>query len=189
LKGVEINGAPNVIREGETIHLSGDVTVDRRGGTYTVSRPIGDIVHMNVLGDHIDISVTVGATNAASVRGLLVGSGDEQRPFVGRDKKPVHGPVTTVALGDFIESWRVEPNESLFSDEDRPRPSGPVEALTVDKLDQAKANEARKVCMDRGVKETTALEDCVLDVAVIGKPELADGFIFASKPKMIVPER
>jgi hypothetical protein len=43
--------------------------------------------------------------------------------------------------------------------------------------------------MDRGVKETTALEDCVLDVAVIGKPELADGFIFASKPKMIVPER
>jgi hypothetical protein len=100
------------------------------------------------------------------IRGLLVGSGDEQRPFVGRDKKPVHGPVTTLALGDFIESWRVEPNESLFSDEDRPRPSGPVEELTVDKLDQAKANEARKVCMDRGVKETTALEDCVLDVTV-----------------------
>ncbi len=189
LKSVEINGAPKVIREGETIHLSGDVTVDRRGGTYTVSRPVGDIVHMNVLGDHIDISVTVGATNAASVRGLLVGSGDEQRPFVGRDKKPVHGPVTTVALRDFIESWRVEPNESLFSNEDRPRPSGPVEQLTVDKLDQAKANAARKICMDRGVKETTALEDCVLDVAVIGKPELASGFVFASKPKLIVPER
>jgi hypothetical protein len=188
LNSVEVNGRPSVIRDGETIQLSGAVTVDRRGSTYTISRPIGDIVHINVLGDHVDISVTVGATNAASVRGLLVGSGDEQHPFVGRDKKPVHGLVTTAALRDFIESWRIEPNESAFSDQGRPSPSGPVEGLTVDQLDAAKANEAKKQCTDRGVKETTALEDCILDVAVTGKPELADGFVFASKPKLVVHE-
>jgi hypothetical protein len=190
LKGVEIDGVARAIAEGKTMRLAGDVSVDHRGSTYTVSRPLGDIVHINVLSDHVDVSVTVGATNAASVRGLLVGSGDERRPFVGRNKVTVHGRVTTAALGDFIESWRVEPRESLFSEAGRPIPSGPVvDALSVGRLDPAKADAARRTCIGHGVKEPTALEDCILDVAVAEKPELADSFVFAPKTKISIPER
>jgi hypothetical protein len=39
------------------------------------------------------------------------------------------------------------------------------------------------------VKEGTALDDCILDVSVMGKPELADTFVFAPKPKLVIHER
>lgn len=189
LKTVEVNGSPRTIKNGHGIELGGGVTVVHRGSMYTVSRPSGDIVHINVLDGHVDVTVQLGATNDSTVRGLLVGNpADENHPLVGRDKKPVKGEVTKVALQDFVETWRVEPKESLFGDEDRPKPSGPVEALTSEHLDKDKAEQARKICVDRGVKEETALADCILDVSVMGKPEVADAFVFASKPKEVIHE-
>ena len=188
LTKVEVNGSPRTIGNGRAIALAGGVTVARRGTTYTVSRPSGDIVHITMQGDHVDVSVQIGATNASTVRGLLVGTGDEKDPFIGRDKKPVTGAITAATLRDFVESWRVEAKESLFTEEGRPTPSGPVPALTLDDLDKAKAAQARKVCLARGVKETTALDDCILDVSVTGKSALADGFVFAPKPKVVIKE-
>ena len=186
-KQTEINGVPRAIADGHAIGLAGGVTVARRGTTYTVSRPIGDIVHIAVQSDHVDVTVQIGATNAASVRGLLVGNpADEIHPLVGRDKKPIKGAVTKVALQDYVESWRVEPNDSLFGDENRPKPSGPVDALTTERLDSAKAAQARKTCVAKGVKEATALDDCILDVATMGKSEVADAFVFAPAPKQVI---
>ncbi|KJC45001.1 hypothetical protein UP09_15405 [Bradyrhizobium sp. LTSP885] len=188
--GTEVNGAPRAIEDGNSIELAGDVTVVHRGSVYTISRPIGDIVHVDVQGNHVDITVQIGATNASSTRGLLVGNpADEAHLLVGRDNKPIKGPVTKLALDNFIESWRVETNESLFSEKGRPTPSGAVAALTTEQLDKAKAEQARKTCVERGVKETTALDDCILDVAVMGKPELADAFVFAPKPKQVIQSR
>src|SRR6201999_4585789 len=86
--GTEVNGAPRAIEDGHSIELAGDVTVVHRGSVYTISRPIGDIVHVDVQGDHVDVTVQIGATNAASTRGLLVGNpADEAHLLVGRDKK------------------------------------------------------------------------------------------------------
>ena len=74
----------------------------------------------------------------------------------------------------------------MFGDEDRPKPSGPVDTLSTKRLDKEKAAQARKICVERGVKEETALDDCILDVSVMGKPEVADSFVFASKPKQVI---
>jgi hypothetical protein len=190
LKGTEVNGSRRAIEDGQSLELAGEVTVVRHDSTYTISRPIGDIVHINMQGDHVDVSVHIGATNAGSVRGLLAGNpADEKHPLVGRDKKQVKGTITKVVLQNFVESWRVEPKESLFSNEDRPKPSGPVEGLTNEQLDKAKTQQARKTCMDRGVTEETALEDCILDVSVMDKPELADAFLFAPQPTLVIHER
>ena len=189
LKTVEVNGSPRAIEKDRVIEIGGGVTVVRRDTTYTVSRRCGDIVHINVLDGHIDVTGQLGATNDSTVRGLLVGNpADELHPLIGRDKKPVKGAVTKGTLQGFVESWRVEPNESLFGEEDRPKPSGPVEALTTERLDKEKAEQARKICIERGVKEGTALDDCILDVSVMGKPEAADAFVFATKPKEVIHE-
>jgi hypothetical protein len=188
-KGVAVNGSPRTIENDHGIELDGGVTVVHRGSMYTVSRPSGDIVHISLLDPYVDVTVQLGATNDSTVRGLLVGNpADENHPLVGRDKKPIKGTVTKVALQNFVESWRVEPKESLFGDEDRPKPSGPVDALTTKGLDKAKAEQARKICVERGVKEETALDDCILDVSVMGKPEVANAFVFASKPKQVIHE-
>jgi hypothetical protein len=189
IKATEVNGSPRAIADGHLIELAGGITVVRRGTMYTVSRPSGDIVHINVFSDHVDVTVQLGATNDSTVRGLLVGGADEKRPFIGRDKAPIRGAVTRVALDNFVESWRVEPKESLFGDEGRPKPTAAVKVLTTDGLDKAKAEEARNICTGRGVKEPTALDDCILDVAVMGKPELANAFVFAAKPKLVIRER
>jgi hypothetical protein len=189
LKGTTVNGSPRTIDNDHELVLGGGVNVVHRGSTYTVSRPSGDIVHITVNSDHIDVTVQLGATNDSTVRGLLVGNpADESHPLVGRDKKPIKGAVSKVALQNYVESWRVEPKESLFGDEDRPKPSGPVDTLTTDRLDKAKEEQARKICVERGVKEETALDDCILDVSITGKPETADAFLFASKPKQVIHE-
>jgi len=190
LKGTTVNGSPRSIENDHALELGGGVNVVHRGSLYTVSRPSGDIVHITVNSDHLDVTVQLGATNDSTVRGLLVGNpADASHPLVGRDKKPIKGAVSKVALQNYVESWRVEPKESLFSDEDRPKPSGPVDALTTDRLDKATEERARKICVDRGVKEETALDDCILDVSVTGKPETADAFLFATKPKEVIKER
>jgi len=189
LKQTEVNGSPRAIEDGRLIELAGGVTVVRRGSMYTVSRPSGDIVHINVFGDHVDVTVQLGATNDSTVRGLLVGGADPARPLIGRDKTPIRGQISRLVLDNFIESWRVEPRESLFSEEGRPKPNVPVEALTAKTLDKAKADEARDICTKRGVKEATALDDCILDVAIMGKAELADAFVFAPKPKLVIRAR
>jgi hypothetical protein len=190
LKTVEVDGSPRTIEKDRMIELGDGVTVVRRDSTYTISRPSGDIVHINVHNGLVDVTVQLGATNDSTVRGLLVGNpADELHPMVGRDKKPIKGEVTKVALQSFVESWSVEPKESLFGDEDRPKPSGPVKALTTAHVDKAKTDEARKICIERGVKEETALDDCILDVSVMGKPEVADAFVFATKPKQVIHER
>jgi hypothetical protein len=190
LKGTEVNGAARAIADNHAIGLAGGVIVARRGSTYTISRAIGDIVHVTVQSDHVDVSVQIGATNAASVRGLLVGNpADAMHPLVGRDKKPIKGAVTKASLQTYVESWRVEPTDSLFGDEGRPKPSGPVEPLTAERLDPAKAAQARKTCVARGVKEGAALDDCILDVASMGKPELANAFVFAPVPTQVIHAR
>lgn len=189
LTGTTVDGRPRTIENDHELGLGGGVSVVHRGNIYTVSRPSGDIIHITVNSDHLDVTVQLGATNDSTVRGLLVGNpADEMHPLVGRDKKPIKGAVSKVALQNYVESWRVEPNESLFSDEDRPKPSGPVDTLTTDRLDKAKEEQARKICVDRGVKEETALDDCILDVSIAGKPEAADAFVYASKPKQVIHE-
>ena len=185
LNGVQVNGRMMTFPNGQTIRLNGDVLVDHRNNVYTISRTLGDIVHVTTYSDHVDVSVTIGATNVASVRGLLVG-GDEQKPFMRRDKTTIRGLMTPVVLRDFVESWRVEPSDSLFGDEGRPHPAAPLEQMTAAKLDPAKAAKARQTCVARGVKAGTALEDCVLDVAVLGKPEAANGFVFAPRVKILI---
>ena len=190
LKGIQVNGSSRTIENDRGIDLGSGVTVVHRGSTYTVSRPSGDVVQINTFSDHVDVTVQLGATNDSTVRGLLVGNpADELHPLVGRDKTPVKGAVTKVALQNFVQSWSVAPKESLFGAEGRPTPSGPVEALTTGKLDKNKAAQARKTCIAKGVREETALDDCILDVSVMGKPEAADAFIFAAKPKQVVREK
>jgi hypothetical protein len=190
LKSIEINGSRRTIENDHAIDIGSGVTVLRQGSMYTVSRPSGDIVHINSLGDHFDITVQLGATNHSTVHGLLVGNPDDEiHPLVGRDNKPIKGTVTKAALQAFTESWRVNLKESLFGDEDRPKPSSPVVELTTDRLDKDKAEQARKICVERGVKEETALDDCILDVSVTGKPDAADVFVFAPKPKLVIHER
>jgi hypothetical protein len=190
LKETTVNGTPRTIENNHEVGLGGGVSVVRQGSIYTVSRPSGDIVHITVNSDHIDVTVQVGATNDSTVHGLLVGNpADESHPLVGRDNKPIKGAVTKVALQNFVESWRVDPKESLFSNEDRPKPSGPVDTLTTDRLDKATEERSRKICVERGVKEVTALDDCILDVSITGKPETADAFLFVPKPKEVIKER
>jgi len=109
LKGTEVNGSPRSIANDHELELGGGMNVVHRGNVYTVSRPSGDVVHMTVNSDHIDVTVQVGATNDSTVHGLLTGNpADEMHPLVGRDKKPIKGAVSKAALAAYVESWRVD---------------------------------------------------------------------------------
>jgi len=189
LKEVEVDGSPRTMVDGQEIPLTGGAIVARRGVTYTVSDPTGDIVQINVFADYIDVYVIVGKANAASVRGLLVGKPGGHRYFVNRSGTIVQPPINAAKLRYFAETWRVEPNESLFSADGRPSPSGAIEPFTVGDLDKEKAGQARKVCLSRGAIDAALLDDCILDVSVWGKPEVADPFVFAPKPKFVIPDR
>jgi hypothetical protein len=189
LQGIAVDGRPRTMIDGQEIPLAGGAIVGRRGVTYTVSDPTGDIVQINVFANYIDVYVIIGKGNAASVRGILAGSDNGHPPFVNHNGTAVQPPVTAAKLRNFAETWRVEPNKSLFSADGRPRPSGPIEPFTVGDLDKEEAEQARKLCLSRGAIDAALLDDCILDVGLFDKPEVADPFVFAPKPKRVIPDR
>ncbi len=85
----------------------------------------------------------------------------------------------------YADSWRVSQEDSLFAYEagqstetftDRRYPE---KAVTVSDLDTARRAQAEAICRRAGVTDPWTLLECVLDVAVSGRPEFAVGSAFS----------
>jgi hypothetical protein len=72
------------------------------------------------------------------------------------------------------ESWRISEDESLFDYADGESTASftdrsfPGEYRSVDDLDPAGAESARRACLDGGVTDASLLENCTMDVAALG---------------------
>lgn len=175
-----INLAQTPLSDGGSLALDAGVTVSRHGNLFTISRPQGDIVQANALGNHIDATVQVGAAEAPQAQGLLV---SRNGALSRRDATVLHGNLSSASLHDYAESWRVEAAQSLFPAEGRPVPSG-INALSASDIPSKEAQDkAREACSRAGVSNAILLKDCILDVGVTANDALVDTYVYTPKPK------
>ena len=112
---LEIDGKLAHLDKGKSLSLAGNVTLLRRGDTYFIARPSGDIVRADVNNNEY-IDVYVGHAPSAKVGGLLGNAngatGDDIAIQAG---SVLTQPVSFTDLyGSYADSWRVPTNQSLL---------------------------------------------------------------------------
>jgi hypothetical protein len=183
LNGLEVNGAHAQLDDGTALSLSDGVTVSRRSNIYVISRPSGDIVQAQIVDGYINVSVTLGVTNQGNVRGLL---GGRENFLVMRDGTVLHNPITSDTWRRYADSWRVDETESLLCHDGQVPPGMPPRQVDVEDLGPAERDHARAVCTPAGVKDPRLLNDCMVDVTLLGKDSAADAFVYAPPVKSVV---
>ena len=81
----------------------------------------------------------------------------------------------------YSASWRVPPGQSLLCQKEV-KSGIPAKPFYANDLNREQSERARKICATAGVSEPSALEDCILDVTVLGTASAANVFVHAPAP-------
>jgi hypothetical protein len=184
---LEIDGKRVRLDKGKSVSLPGDVILLRRGDTYFIARPGGDVVRADVNNNEY-IDVSVGHAPGTAVSGLLGNAngatGDDIAMQAGAT---LTQPVSFTDLyGRYADSWRVKPNASLLCKGQKIETGKPGAPIYASNLTQSQYNSALAVCTAAGVKDPTLLEACILDVTVIGNNNAANLFAGLTPPVSVM---
>jgi hypothetical protein len=184
---VEVDGERTKIEEDNPMVLPGGVDISRTGSVYLVRGPDGDSVRAQVYDGWIDVSVGLGRW-PSPVRGLLASAGDKINQLATRDGEVLSQPISFEDLYQrYGDSWRVPDGESFLCGKEV-KPENPDKPFTVEDLDPERADRARAICTEAGVrKKGTLLDACILDVVVIGDSAAAEVFAGAPTPAAVGP--
>jgi hypothetical protein len=174
-----INGEAVALDNGQKRVLPNDGDVAHRGNTYFVRDLNGNSVQMVVQPAalyYIDVYVGLGRW-PENVQGLLVSAKNNVNAVVARSGKVIPAPFNFGTFySEYGDGWRVSGAQSLF---DRVRNrlgelsfANPAKVFDASQLPRAAYSTAKAQCQAAGVKEGT-LDDCILDVAVVGDRKAA----------------
>lgn len=163
--------------------LSGGGRIDATPGAFDVTWPTGERVHVGILSDHLNVSISPAPDQLGRMSGLLGNfDGDPQNDFIVREGASLPTPLSFIDLYNlFAASWRITDQESLFDYEegestatftDLDFPRAPIAAVN---LDAAARAAAEATCAAAGVTDPNILEGCILDVGVTEAPAFAEG--------------
>jgi hypothetical protein len=178
-----VDGRPVQLADGGTISLASGVDINLVGGVYVVTDQSGNSVQVQQFPGYLNMSVGVG-TWPTTVRGLLGNPNNDVNFLEASD-----GTVFSVPLsfGDLYQhygnSWRVQPSDSLLAPCGRVEESNPTKPFHVDDLDPRLRDHAQTVCTQAGVPAIW-LDDCELDVAVLGD-EAAAEYVGMAPPVLV----
>lgn len=188
-----VSGQSKSLDDGESLALGDAVEIVRSDTVYTIKRTGGETVRVNTheISGGMDVSVWLGNSPPANVRGLLGNAnGDWRDDIATRDGGVLAQPVSFEDLyGRYTESLRVRPSESLFGDDLRVASGVPKRPFYASDLPKSEYEYARAICETAGVALEPLLDACTLDVAVYGTPSAADVFVTATPPKAVMQPR
>jgi hypothetical protein len=184
---LEIDGKLAHLDDGKSLALPGNVTLVRRGDTYFVGRPGGEVVRADV-NDNEYIDVYVGRAPGVTVHGLL----GNANGATGDDIAMQAGSVLTQPVaftdlyGRYADSWRVPSNQSLLCPGQKIEHGKPGAPIYANNLTPSQYTFAQGVCSAAGVKDATLLDACILDVTVIGSNKAANAFVGLTPPVAVM---
>jgi hypothetical protein len=181
-----VDGAPVALAAGTTPLPGGGEVVRRDSDTgavdgYEIHWPDGSVAHVDDGGYGYRLLIRLAADRAGEVEGLLGNlDGDPTNDIVLPAGTVIDPPYTYDDLyPSYADSWRVAADASLFTYADGTSTETftdrdyPQRALTLDDLDAATRERAERACRWAGVTDAWLFTECVFDVAVTGRPELA----------------
>ena len=185
-----IDGISSTIADGMSSSLPDGVTLSRSGNVYFIQNDNGDSVRAQLNhntqppNDWIDISVGLrNASEAPMVCGLLGNPDGDANEIALVNGVVLKEPVSFgVLYQPYGASWRVPFGQSLLCGGQEVEYVIPAQPFYANDLNQQQSERAREICTAAGVNEPSALEDCTLDVTVLGTASAADVFVDAPPP-------
>lgn len=96
-------------------------------------------------------------------------------------------PVAFTDLyGPYADSWRVQPNDSLFVEHKTVRTGIPTKPIVAADLAPAAAAHATTVCKAAGVTNQALLDDCILDTTVMQDDRAVKVFTHVALPRNVL---
>jgi hypothetical protein len=104
-----------------------------------------------------------------------------------RDGTVLQEPVSFENLyRRFGDSWRIPPDQSLLCKERKIETGNPMKPFYANDLTPRQYERARGICVKAGDKEGRLLDDCTLDVTVLGNPQAAKVFVHTAAPVAVM---
>ena len=193
-----VNGRTSTLASGKTLSLAGGARISLRGDVYSIVSPDGDsvtaTVNNNGTNQWMDVRVGLRSSSGSATRGLLgspAGNGLELQLADGTalrmDATPVHAVSFTDIYHGFADSWRVAAGKSLFAASPEIKIAIPARPFYASDLDEKTSANARTICTAAGVVSPVLLEDCMLDVAVLGDKVAPKIYTFKIAPRVVLP--
>jgi hypothetical protein len=105
-----------------------------------------------------------------------------------RDGRVVKEPISGNDFRNYADSWRADPADSLLCDDGKVQPGMPTTSIRATDLPSHEQERVRGICLRAGVTPGPVLDDCMLDVSMLGYNSAADVFIDAPVPiKVLIP--
>jgi hypothetical protein len=163
--GIEVNGKTAVLDDGKILTVD-DVSLLRRGKTYVISRPNGDIVQADIRPDngYLEISVIAGEATARHLTGLLTKADND---------------TAGAAFQALVTASHVSPEGSILCKAGRTPYSTRPKPFALANLTAKARAFAKRVCAEAGVSRGVNMDSCTLDVGVSGNRTSADVFVHA----------
>jgi hypothetical protein len=188
-----IDGRSSTIADGTSRSLPDGVTLSRSGNVYVIHNNNGDSVRAQLNhnaqppNDWIDVSVGLRTgSEAPKVRGLLGNPDGNVNEIALADGVVLKQPVSfEVLYRRYGASWRVPPGKSLLCKDQKVESGIPAKPFYANDLNRDQSERARESCAKAGVNGSSALEDCMLDVTVLGAASAADVFVQAPPPVVV----
>jgi hypothetical protein len=181
-----IDGKAANLADGKKLLLPTGVQLSRHGNLYIITSEDGNSVSavLNSAPTMWWINVTVGLGHTlGQTRGLLGNPRGFEQVIATSAGVVLNEPVSFTDLYHaYAESWRVKPNESLFTEATTIRPGIPSKPFFAADLDTRVAAPAEAACREAGVTEPALLESCILDTAVLGDKVAVKAFVLARQP-------
>ena len=86
----------------------------------------------------------------------------------------------------YADGWRVQPNESLFTEVTDIRPGVPQRPFFANDLNPGERAKALTICRAARVRAPALLEACTLDTAVLKDEAAARGFVNVAPPRAVL---
>jgi hypothetical protein len=175
------------LADGKSVLLPTGVQVSRHGDLYLVSSETGNSVSATLNSTWIDVTVGLGRAPLTETRGLLGNPKGNSRELATSNGVVLRAPVSFIDLyHTYADSWRVQPNESLFTLETTIRPGIPDKPFFASDLDPQASARALTACKAAGITAKELLESCTLDTAVLNDKKAVNVFIHTPPPLHVI---
>jgi len=185
-----VDGQSNNLADGGTIFLPSGVQVTRQGNTYAITSETGNSVRAVLNSSWMNVTVGLGQAPQPSARGLLGNPSGSPQELVTSKGDVLRMPVSFTDLyHPYADSWRVQPNESLFTGATRTASGIPDKLFYASQLDRQEYTRARRICTAAGVKSQALLDACTLDNAVLKDKAATRVFLRMPRPRAVLIPR
>jgi len=177
-----VNGDNVYLEDGHVFSTANGLDIWRMGNVYNITDQNGNSVNAtdNVL--YLNVAIGLGQW-PAGVTGLIANANGNVHQLGIQGGGVLTAPFF---FGRFYsrygDSWRLWDQSLLSVCGEQLEPSNPVAPFYAKDLPQELYQYARGVCTNAGVQGNELLDDCTLDVAVIGDDSAANVFVNARQP-------